>query len=112
MSNADRAKNFMGFNSIENKLNTDINRYITDENQEYSNKTKDAMVAYVNNPTEANLKKLQDYGKTPEQAHKTVDKYIKPKITAEQAEKMVTKAKAPEAEIVRSNVRALSGLLN
>lgn len=112
MSNADRAKNFMGFNPIENKLNTDINRYITDENQEYSNKTKDAMVAYVNNPTEANLKKLQDYGKTPEQAHKTVDKYIKPKITAEQAEKMVTKAKAPEAEIVRSNVRALSGLLN
>lgn len=112
MSNADRAKNLMGFNPIENKLNTDINRYITDENQEYSNKTKDAMVAYVNNPTEANLKKLQDYGKTPEQAHKTVDKYIKPKITAEQAEKMVTKAKAPEAEIVRSNVRALSGLLN
>lgn len=112
MSNADRVKNLMGFNPIENKLNTDINRYITDENQEYSNKTKDAMVAYVNNPTEANLKKLQDYGKTPEQAHKTVDKYIKPKITAEQAEKMVTKAKAPEAEIVRSNVRALSGLLN
>lgn len=112
MSNADRAKNLMGFNPIENKLNTDINRYITDENQEYSNKTKDAMIAYVNNPTEANLKKLQDYGKTPEQAHKTVDKYIKPKITAEQAEKMVTKAKAPEAEIVRSNVRALSGLLN
>lgn len=112
MSNADRAKNFMGFNPIENKLNTDINRYITDENQEYSNKTKDAMVAYVNNPTEANLKKLQDYGKTPEQAHKTVDKHIKPKITAEQAEKMVTKAKAPEADIVRSNVRALSGLLN
>lgn len=112
MSNADRAKNLMGFNPIENKLNTDINRYITDENQEYSNKTKDAMVAYVNNPTEANLKKLQDYGKTPEQAHKTVDKYIKPKITAEQAEKMVTKAKAPEAETVRSNVRALSGLLN
>lgn len=112
MSNADRVKNLMGFNPIENKLNTDINRYITDENQEYSNKTKDAMVAYVNNPTEANLKKLQDYGKTPKQAHKTVDKYIKPKITAEQAEKMVTKAKAPEAEIVRSNVRALSGLLN
>lgn len=112
MSNADRAKNLMGFNPIENKLNTDINRYITDENQEYSNKTKDAMVAYVNNPTEANLKKLQAYGKTPEQAHKTVDKYIKPKITAEQAEKMVTKAKAPEAEVVRSNVRALSGLLN
>lgn len=112
MSNADRAKNLMGFNPIENKLNTDINRYITDENQEYSNKTKDAMVAYVNNPTEANLKKLQDYGKTPEQAHKTVDKYIKPKITAEQAEKMVTKAKTPEAEVVRSNVRALSGLLN
>lgn len=112
MSNADRAKNFMGFNPIDNKLNTDINRYITDENQEYSNKAKDAMIAYVNNPTEANLKKLQDYGKTPEQAHKAVDKYIKPKITAEQAEKMVTKAKAPEAEIVRSNVRALSGLLN
>lgn len=112
MSNADRAKNLMGFNPIENKLNTDINRYITDENQEYSNKTKDAMVAYVNNPTETNLKKLQDYGKTPEQAHKTVDKYIKPKITAEQAEKMVTKAKTPEAEVVRSNVRALSGLLN
>lgn len=112
MSNADRAKNFMGFNPIDNKLNTDINRYITDENQEYSNKAKDAMIAYVNNPTEANLKKLQDYGKTPEQAHKTVDKYIKPKITAEQAEKMVTKAKAPEAELVRSNVRALSGLLN
>lgn len=112
MSNADRAKNLMGFNPIENKLNTDINRYITDENQEYSNKTKDAMVAYVNNPTESNLKKLQAYGKTPEQAHKTVDKYIKPKITAEQAEKMVTKAKTPEAEAVRSNVRALSGLLN
>ena len=112
MSNADRAKNFMGFNPIDNKLNTDINRYITDENQEYSNKAKDAMIAYVNNPTEANLKKLQDYGKTPEQAHKAVDKYIKPKITAEQAEKMVTKAKAPEAELVRSNVRALSGLLN
>lgn len=112
MSNADRAKNFMGFNPIDNKLNTDINRYITDENQEYSNKAKDAMIAYVNNPTDANLKKLQDYGKTPEQAHKAVDKYIKPKITAEQAEKMVTKAKAPEAELVRSNVRALSGLLN
>nr|DAG80498.1 MAG TPA: PLxRFG domain protein [Caudoviricetes sp.] len=112
MSNADRAKNFMGFNPIDNKLNTDINRYITDENQEYSNKAKDAMIAYVNNPTDANLKKLQSYGKTPEQAHKAVDKYIKPKITAEQAEKMVTKAKAPEAELVRSNVRALSGLLN
>lgn len=112
MSNADRAKNLMGFNPIENKLNTDINRYITDENQEYSNKAKDAMIAYVNNPTDANLKKLQSYGKTPEQAHKAVDKYIKPKITAEQAEKMVTKAKAPEAELVRSNVRALSGLLN
>ena len=112
MSNADRVKNFMGFNPIDNKLNTDINRYITDENQEYSNKAKDAMIAYVNNPTDANLKKLQSYGKTPEQAHKAVDKYIKPKITAEQAEKMVTKAKAPEAELVRSNVRALSGLLN
>lgn len=112
MSNADRVKNFMGFNPIDNKLNTDINRYITDENQEYSNKAKDAMIAYVNNPTDANLKKLQSYGKTPEQAHKAVDKYIKPKITAEQAEKMVTKANAPEAELVRSNVRALSGLLN
>lgn len=112
MSNADRAKNFMGFNPIENKLDTDINRFITDENQEYSNKAKDAMIAYVNNPTEANLKKLQDYGKTPEQAHKTVDKYIKPKITAEQAEKMVTKSKSEEAEIVRSDVRALGNLLN
>lgn len=112
MSNADRAKNLMGFNPIENKLNTDINRYITDENQEYSNKTKDAMIAYVNNPTEANLKKLQDYGKTPEQAHKAVDKYIKPKITAEQAEKMVTKSKSEEAEIVRSDVRALGNLLS
>lgn len=112
MSNADRAKNFMGFNPIENKLNTDINRFVTDENQEYSNKTKDVMIAYVNNPTEANLKKLQDYGKTPEQAHKTVDKYIKPKVTAEQAEKLVTKSKSEEAEIVRSNVRALGNLLN
>ena len=112
MSNADRVKNFMGFNPIENKLNTDINRFVTDENQEYSNKTKDVMIAYVNNPTEANLKKLQDYGKTPEQAHKTVDKYIKPKVTAEQAEKMVTKSKSEEAEIVRSNVRALGNLLN
>lgn len=112
MSNVDRAKNFMGFNPIENKLNTDINRFVTDENQEYSNKTKDVMIAYVNNPTEANLKKLQDYGKTPEQAHKTVDKYIKPKVTAEQAEKMVTKSKSEEAEIVRSNVRALGNLLN
>ena len=112
MSNVDRAKNFMGFNPIENKLNTDINRFVTEENQEYSNKTKDVMIAYVNNPTEANLKKLQDYGKTPEQAHKTVDKYIKPKVTAEQAEKMVTKSKSEEAEIVRSNVRALGNLLN
>lgn len=112
MSNADRAKNFMGFNPIENKLDTDINRFITDENQEYSNKAKDAMIAYVNNPTEANFKKLQDYGKTPEQAHKTVDKYIKPKITAEQAEKMVTKSKSEEAEIVRSDVRALGNLLS
>lgn len=112
MSNADRAKNFMGFNPIENKLDTDINRFITDENQEYSNKAKDAMIAYVNNPTEANLKKLQDYGKTPKQAHKTVDKYIKPKITAEQAEKMVTKSKSEEAEIVRSDVRALGNLLS
>ena len=112
MSNADRAKNFMGFNPIENKLDTDITRFITDENQEYSNKTKDVMIAYVNNPTEANLKKLQDYGKTPEQAHKTVDKYIKPKVTAEQAEKMVTKSKSEEAEIVRSDVRALGNLLN
>ena len=112
MNNADRAKNFMGFNPIENKLDTDINRFITDENQEYSNKAKDAMIAYVNNPTEANLKKLQDYGKTPEQAHKTVDKYIKPKITAEQAEKMVTKSKSEEAEIVRSDVRALGNLLS
>lgn len=112
MSNADRAKNFMGFNPIENKLDTDINRFITDENQEYSNKAKDAMIAYVNNPTEANLKKLQDYGKTSEQAHKTVDKYIKPKITAEQAEKMVTKSKSEEAEIVRSDVRALGNLLS
>lgn len=112
MSNADRVKNFMGFNPIENKLNTDINRFVTDENQEYSNKTKDVMIAYVNNPTEANLKKLQDYGKTPEQAHKAVDKYIKPKVTAEQAEKMVTKSKSEEAEIVRSDVRALGNLLN
>lgn len=112
MSNVDRAKNFMGFNPIENKLNTDINRFVTDENQEYSNKTKDVMIAYVNNPTEANLKKLQDYGKTPEQAHKTVDKYIKPKVTAEQAEKMVTKSKSKEAEIIRSDVRALGNLLN
>lgn len=112
MSNVDRAKNFMGFNPIENKLNTDINRFVTDENQEYSNKTKDVMIAYVNNPTEANLKKLQDYGKTPEQAHKAVDKYIKPKVTAEQAEKMVTKSKSEEAEIVRSDVRALGNLLN
>ena len=112
MSNADRAKNFMGFNPIENKLNTDITRFITDKNQEYSNKAKDVMIAYVNNPTEANLKKLQDYGKTPEQAHKTVDKYIKPKVTAEQAEKMVTKSKSEEAEIVRSDVRALGNLLN
>ena len=112
MSNADRAKNFMGFNPIENKLDTDITRFITDENQEYSNKAKDVMIAYVNNPTEANLKKLQDYGKTPEQAHKTVDKYIKPKVTAEQAEKMVTKSKSEEAEIVRSDVRALGNLLN
>lgn len=112
MTNADRVKNFMGFNPIENKLNTDINRFVTDENQEYSNKTKDVMIAYVNNPTEANLKKLQDYGKTPEQAHKTVDKYIKPKVTAEQAEKMVTKSKSEEADIVRSNVRALGNLLS
>ena len=112
MSNADRAKNFMGFNPIENKLDTDITRFITDENQEYSNKAKDVMIAYVNKPTEANLKKLQDYGKTPEQAHKTVDKYIKPKVTAEQAEKMVTKSKSEEAEIVRSDVRALGNLLN
>ena len=112
MSNADRAKNFMGFNPIENKLDTDITRFITNENQEYSNKAKDVMIAYVNKPTEANLKKLQDYGKTPEQAHKTVGKYIKPKITAEQAEKMVTKSKSEEAEIVRSNVRALGNLLN
>lgn len=112
MSNADRFKNFMGFNPIENKLDTDITRFITDENQEYSNKAKDVMIAYVNKPTEANLKKLQDYGKTPEQAHKTVDKYIKPKITAEQAEKMVTKSKSEEAEIVRSDVRALGNLLS
>ena len=112
MSNVDRAKNFLGFNPIENKLNTDINRFVTDENQEYSNRTKDVMIAYVNNPTEANLKKLQDYGKTPEQAHKAVDKYIKPKITAEQAEKMVTKSKSEEAEIVRSDVRALGNLLS
>lgn len=112
MSNADRVKNFMGFNPIENKLDTDITRFITDKNQEYSNKAKDVMIAYVNNPTEANLKKLQDYGKTPEQAHKTIDKYIKPKVTAEQAEKMVTKSKSEEAEIVRSDVRALGNLLN
>ena len=112
MSNADRVKNFMGFNPIENKLDTDITRFITKENQEYSNKAKDVMIAYVNKPTEANLKKLQDYGKTPEQAHKTVDKYIKPKVTAEQAEKMVTRSKSEEAEIVRSNVRALGNLLN
>lgn len=112
MSNADRAKNFMGFNPIENKLDTDITRFITKENQEYSNKAKDVMIAYVNKPTEANLKKLQDYGKTPEQAHKTVDKYIKPKVTAEQAEKMVTKSKSEEAEIVRSDVRALGNLLS
>lgn len=112
MSNADRVKNFMGFSPIENKLDTDITRFITNKNQEYSNKVKDVMIAYVNNPTEANLKKLQDYGKTPEQAHKTVDKYIKPKVTAEQAEKMVTKSKSEEAEIVRSDVRALGNLLN
>lgn len=112
MSDVDRAKNIMGFNPIENKLNTDINRFVTDTNQDYSNNAKDVMIAYVNNPTEANLKKLQSYGKTPEQAHKAVDKYIKPKVTAEQAEKMVTKSDNEEAGIVRSNVRALGNLLN
>lgn len=112
MSDVDRAKNIMGFNPIENKLNTDINRFVTDTNQDYSNSAKDVMIAYVNNPTEANLKKLQSYGKTPEQAHKAVDKYIKPKVTAEQAEKMVTKSDNEEAGIVRSNVRALGNLLN
>jgi hypothetical protein len=112
MSDVDRAKNIMGFNPIENKLNTDLNRFVTDINQDYSNSAKDVMIAYVNNPTEANLKKLQSYGKTPEQAHKAVDKYIKPKVTAEQAEKMVTKSDNEEAGIVRSNVRALGNLLN
>lgn len=112
MSDVDRAKNIMGFNPIENKLNTDLNRFVTDINQDYSNSAKDVMIAYVNNPTEANLRKLQSYGKTPEQAHKAVDKYIKPKVTAEQAEKMVTKSDNEEADIVRSNVRALGNLLN
>lgn len=112
MSGVDRVKNAMGFNPIENKLNTDLNRFVTDINQDYSNSAKDVMIAYVNNPTDANLKKLQAYGKTPEQAHKTVDKYIKPKVTAEQAEKMVTKSNNEEADIVRSNVRALGNLLS
>lgn len=112
MSGVDRVKNAMGFNPIENKLNTDLNRFVTDINQDYSNSAKDVMIAYVNNPTEANFKKLQSYGKTPEQAHKAVDKYIKPKITAEQAEKMVTKSDNEEAGIVRSNVRALGNLLS
>lgn len=112
MSGVDRVKDAMGFNPIENKLNTDLNRFVTDINQDYSNSAKDVMIAYVNNPTEANLKKLQAYGKTPEQAHKAVDKYIKPKVTAEQAEKMVTKSNNEEADIVRSNVRALGNLLN
>lgn len=112
MSGVDRVKNAMGFNPIENKLNTDLNRFVTDINQDYSNSAKDVMIAYVNNPTDANLKKLQAYGKTPEQAHKAVDKYIKPKVTAEQAEKMVTKSSNEEADIVRSNVRALGNLLS
>lgn len=112
MSGVDRVKNAMGFNPIENKLNTDLNRFVTDINQDYSNSAKDVMIAYVNNPTEANFKKLQSYGKTPEQAHKAVDKYIKPKVTAEQAEKMVTKSDNEEAGIVRSNVRALGNLLS
>lgn len=112
MSGVDRVKNAMGFNPIENKLNTDLNRLVTDINQDYSNSAKDVMIAYVNNPTDANLKKLQAYGKTPEQAHKAVDKYIKPKVTAEQVEKMVTKSNNEEADIVRSNVRALGNLLS
>lgn len=112
MDNADRIKNALGFNPLENKLNTDINRYVTDQNQDYSNKVREAMIAYHNNPTDENLKVLQSYGKTPKQAELAVAKYIKPKVTAEQAESMVTKAKSDEANVVRSNVRALGGMLN
>lgn len=112
MDNADRVKNALGFNPVENKMNTDINRYVTDMNQNYSNKVREAMIAYHNNPSDENLKVLQSYGKTPKQAELTVSKYIKPKVTAEQAEKMVTKAKSEEADTVRSNVRALGNVLN
>jgi len=112
MSGTDRVRNVLGFNPIDNRMNTDINRYITDKNQDYSNSVREAMIAYVNNPTEANLAQLKSYGKTPEDAKKAVGKMIKPKITAEQAEKMVTKAKNDNADVVRNNVRALGNMLN
>ncbi len=112
MDGADRLKNALGFNPVENKMNTDINRYVTKENQKYSDTVTNAMIAYTNNPSEENLKLLQSYGKTPEEAKRAVAKYIKPKVTAEQAEKMVTKGKNEEAEIIRSNVRALGNMLD
>lgn len=111
MSNADRVRNALGFNPVENRMNTDINRYITDKNKEYSDSVREAMVAYVNNPTEGNLAKLKSYGKTPEDAKKAIGKMTKPRITAEQAEKMVTKANNDNAAAVRSNVRYLGNML-
>lgn len=112
MDGTDRLKNALGFNPVENKMNTDINRYVTKENQKYSDAVTNAMIAYTNNPSEENLKLLQSYGKTPEEAKKAVAKYTKPKVTAEQAEKMVTKGKNEKAEIIRSNVRALGNILD
>ena len=112
MSDSDRVRNILGFNPVDNRMNTDINRYITDTNKEYSDAVRSAMISYVNNPSPENLKRLQSYGKTPKEAHKAVDKLIKPKITAEQAEKMVTKAKNENADMVRSDVRALGTMLN
>ena len=111
MSNADRVRNALGFNPVENRMNTDINRYITDKNKEYSDSVREAMVAYVNNPTEGNLAKLKSYGKTPEDAKKAIGKMIKPRITAEQAEKMVTKADNENAALVRNNVHYLGNML-
>lgn len=112
MSTADRIKLMLGATPIENRMDTDVNRYIIDANQRYSDEVRSAMMKYYNNPSAKNEQLLKEYGKTGKDAQRMVDKLIKKKLTAEAAEEMTNKSKSERAQEVRANARKLGVFLD
>lgn len=108
----DRVRLFLGGSPISNRMDTDVNRYIIDANKKYSDEVRSAMLEYYSNPSAENEARLTEYGKTGKDAQKMADKLIKKKLTADEAEAMITKGKSERAQQVRQDARDLGAFLD